>query len=294
MFTTLAAADSTTPWAVLVRDYDGTLRGALVLIDYPDNQVRLAGTDDGHRGAIAAESTDVAELLAEELERTLHARPASTTVVLGPLDARDMATQIFAATLPTSTLIEDDPIPVVRKDTDQLAQYLSQGMRRTVRKSYNRLAKDGRQWTVHFTANAHEIQELLPKLERCHRDRDHVHGRASDLDDDHARLLWQARIEALATRGRLELATLSIDGQFAAHAMGILDQPTYRVLEGRFVTQWARYSPGRLLEAAMVERALQDPVFTMVDWMTAVAPDKLLATNEADPMVLVYIQSPSR
>ncbi len=292
VFTTLAATDST-PWAIVVRDQQGTLRGALVLIDQPDNQVRLAGTDEGHRGAIAAEGTAVAELLAEELGRTLGSRPAYTTVVLGPLDARDVSTQIFSASLPASTLMQDDAIPIVFKDSEVLTHYLSQGMRRTVRKAHNRLSKDGRQWSVDFTTSAHEIQELLPKLERCHRDRDHVHGRASDLDDDSTRLLWQARIEALAVNGQLELATLSIDGLFAAHALGILDYPTYRILEGRFVTEWARYSPGRLLESIILERIIHDTAYTGVDWMTAVAPDKLLATNEADPMVLVCIQSAS-
>jgi CelD/BcsL family acetyltransferase involved in cellulose biosynthesis len=292
VFTTLAVTESTTPWAILVRDEQGTLRGALVLIDQPDNQVRLAGTDEGHRGAIAAEGTDVAELLAEELGQALRSRPAYTTVVLGPLDARDVATQIFSAALPSSTLMQDDSIPIVFKDTEVLTHYLSQGMRRTVRKAHNRLSKDGRKWSVDFTPSAREIQELLPKLERCHRDRDHAHGRASDLDDDYTRLLWQARIEALATNGQLELATLSIDGLFAAHALGILDRPTYRILEGRFVTEWARYSPGRLLESVILERTLQDTAYTHLDWMTAVAPDKLLATNEADPMVLVCIQSP--
>lgn len=293
VFTTLAATESTTPWAVLVRDQQGTLRGALVLIDLPDNQVRLAGTDEGHRGAIAAEGPDVAERLAAELQLALRTRPAPTTVVLGPLDARDSATQMFSAALPGGTLLDDEPIPIVRKDTDQLTHYMSQGMRRTVRKSYNRLAKDGLEWHVEFTTGAREIQELIPQLERCHRDRDHAHGRPSDLDDANTRLLWLARIEALAATGQLELATLSIDGQFAAHALAILDQPTYRILEGRFVTEWARYSPGRLLEAASLDRALHDLTFTTVDWMTSVAPDKLLATNEADPMVLVYVQSPT-
>jgi hypothetical protein len=61
------------------------------------------------------------------------------------------------------------------------------------------------------------------------------------------------------------------------------------LLEGRFVTDWARYSPGRLLEVAVVERVLDDDLLTTFDWMTAVAPESLLGRNDADPMVLVQL-----
>ena len=59
--------------------------------------------------------------------------------------------------------------------------------------------------------------------------------------------------------------------------------------EGRFVTGWARYSPGRLLEIAVVERVLADETLTTFDWMTAVAPESLLGHNDSDPMVLVQL-----
>jgi len=160
-------------------------------------------------------------------------------------------------------------------------------MRRTVRKATNRLNSDHRTGTIQFTAEAAQITNLLPQLEQCHRNRDHVHGLLSDLDDDQQRWLWQHRIHRLAKAGELELATLHINHKLAAYALGIADGPVYRVLEGRFDTEWARYSPGRLLEAAVAQRMLDDPALTTLDWMTAVAPEALLATNAADPMVIV-------
>jgi hypothetical protein len=87
----------------------------------------------------------------------------------------------------------------------------------------------------------------------------------------------------------LELATLSIDGEFAAHTLSICDGDIYRVLEGRFVSKWARYSPGRLLEAHIVDQALNEQAVPVVDWMTATATEKLLATNDADPMVYLHL-----
>ena len=78
---------------------------------------------------------------------------------------------------------------------------------------------------------------------------------------------------------------------FAAYVLGIVDGPVYRLLEGRFDTGWARYSPGRLLEAAVVQRMLDDPALTTLDWMTSVASEALLATNDADPMVVLRMTS---
>ena len=89
--------------------------------------------------------------------------------------------------------------------------------------------------------------------------------------------------------GVLELAILDIDGELAAYTLGVVDGPVYRLLEGRFVTDWARYSPGRLLEVAVVERVLGDDALTTFDWMTAVASESLLGRNDADHMVLVQL-----
>ncbi len=59
-----------------------------------------------------------------------------------------------------------------------------------------------------------------------------------------------------------------------------LDEPAvYRVLEGRCDSDLARYSPGRLLEARVVCRAVCGQG-RLLDWMNGVAPDKLVAATE--------------
>jgi hypothetical protein len=83
-------------------------------------------------------------------------------------------------------------------------------------------------------------------------------------------------------RGRF---TLQIDGELAAYTLGVFDGRAYRLLEGRFISAWARYSPGRLLEAQVVARAFNEPAITTFDWMTSVAPETLLGRNDADQMV---------
>ena len=281
------------PWVLLLRDTIGTAVGAAMLVDHvEDRRVRsttLAGTDGGHRGALLTSEPYVAHALGESwhLLRADQHRPAP--VVLGPLPAGDPVVTAFAAGLSESWLEPAAEIPVIRSAAGCPRGYLSAGMSRTLRKAANRLAADGRTAVPRFSTDAGQIRGLLPQLEQVYRQRDHAHGRASELDDAARQRTWRHRVGDLADAGALELATLEIDGELAAYTLGIHDDPTYRLLEGRFVTGWARYSPGRYLEALVVERALAGGGVTTFDWMTAVAPESLLGRNDADPMVLVRL-----
>jgi hypothetical protein len=268
--------------------------GAVVLFDHVEERrtllTTLGGTDGGHRGAILTSDPAVAF----ELGRVWHAARAEhqlpPPVALGPLPAADPVVESFSAGLSESRLELADPIPVIgREEGFEPAEYLAAGTRRTLRKATNRLARDGRGWATDFTRDGSEILRLLPQLEQVYRQRDHVHGRTSYLDDAVGHQTWRRRVLDLATAGVLELAMLRIDGDLAAYALAVDDAPSYRLIEGRFVTQWARYSPGRLLEALVVTRALADATITTFDWMTAVAPESLLGRNDADPMVLVRL-----
>jgi hypothetical protein len=183
VFATLAAVSNAQPWAVLVRDEDHVLRASLILFESEPDRVEMVGTDQGNRGAIAADSADAVVALAEGVHRSLRGRPSGSPVVLGPVDATHPHTQMFCAALPGSTLIEDDPIPLIRNEGQVLTHYLSNGMRRQLRKARNRLDTDGLDWTISVTTDANVISSQLPVLEQCHRERDHVHGRTSALDD---------------------------------------------------------------------------------------------------------------
>lgn len=293
----LATGEATSllrPWAVLARDAAGMLVGAVVLLDHVQDPravlTTLAGTDGGHRGAILTSDTTVALTLGDAVRCALDARSSTSTAVLGPLPAGSAVVHAFSAGLSGSTQDAASAVPIIRRDagTDP-DDYLASGMRRSLRKATNRLAADGRQARMRFTNDATEILGQLPQLEQVYRHRDHVHGRISDLDDAVRHRAWRQRVRNLTDLGLLELAILEIDGDLAAYTLGVVDGPVYRLLEGRFVTEWARYSPGRLLEIAVVERFLADEALTTFDWMTAVAPESLLGRNASDPMVLVQL-----
>ena len=48
---------------------------------------------------------------------------------------------------------------------------------------------------------------------------------------------------------------------------------------------------GRLIEAAALDRALKDPRFTVLDWMSGVAAEKLISANTAEGRVRLVASS---
>jgi hypothetical protein len=295
-FADCSVAPEQSSWAAVARHADGELAGMVMFNQTLADGCRyltLAGTDQDTRGVLVVDSPETAELIAAHLDERFRATSEAVDLLLGPLEAEDPSVHAFAAALPGATLVTDAPVPALRCEEGRLEGRLSHGMRRTIRKAQNRLERDGRRLSFGFTRSSHEILELTHDMEQCHRERDHIHGRSSDLDDALGRRTWQWRLRELANLGRLELSTLHIDDQFAAYALGVLDGEVYRVVEGRFVTNWARYAPGRLLEAAVLQRVMDSSELTRTDWLSSVAPETLIAADDQDDMVRIHCSWPS-
>jgi hypothetical protein len=279
------AAAGHTPWSV------GLLAGnelvaAALLLDDDSGSIRrttLAGTEEGHRGAMFATSEPAAVGLGEALGDALMAQPREFTV--GPL-RRTAGVDALIEHLPVGLVIDDVAIPVVRS-SETFGPAMSRGTVRTLRKARNRMTADGVRSEIIVTDDRHVITGMLPLLESISRDRDYAGGRTSPLDDIDQRRRWERRVRSLATEGALRLATLLLDGELAAYLFGIVDGMTYRILEGRYVSSWARYAPGRVLEAAVLEDVMSTSHFETFDWMTAIAPESLLATNDVDPHIVI-------
>lgn len=272
------------PWLVSVTA-GNELVAAAVLIDDLSGTVRrtsLAGTSENHRGALLAVDAAAAEQLGTALAAALMRELREFAV--GPV-CHGPALAALLNGLPIGLIVDEVPVPVVR--TDDLDVGMSHGVARTLRKAANRMASDGITAEIAVTGDGPEITGMLPLLESISRDRDHAGGRLSPLDDPSRRRVWQRRVRALAGTGVLRLATLRLDGELAAYVLGIEDGNAYRVLEGRYVARWARYAPGRVLEAAVLDSVVIARRFEVFDWMTAVAPETLLAANAIDPLVLV-------
>jgi hypothetical protein len=278
-------------WAVAVRDAGRVLRAAVVLRDQPYDDrsvVTLVGSATGHCSTVLADSPEAAALLGYGFARALQEYGGPVWAVLGPVPAAGPWLGDFVGTIQGGELVPVEGVPVVcRTTSDQAADYLSASMQRTLRKAANRAATDGISITIDFTSDPEQIADLLPALEQMHLDRDHDQGRCSELDDPIALQTWRSRLAHLAADDRLEVATLQIDGVLAAQVIGIRDPGAYRVLEGVLATRFSRYSPGRVLETALLQHVLDDPQVGVLDWMSSVASETLLATNDIQPVSMI-------
>lgn len=288
---TVLAARGQNPWALTVRDSDDILRACIVVLEADDEGlavITLAGSAMGFRSSFLADSASASALLGHSFAEMLRARDRDIRVELGPVDDDTPWLADFVATVGGAEAVPTDPIPSVRRlgGTD-LHEYLGSSMLRTLRKAANRAATDHRHICVRITGDSDEILDLLSEVERVHRERDHTQGRPSDLDSVVARGIWRARLMALMAEHTLELATLHIDGDLAAHVLAIVEPPGYRVLEGNLATRWVRYAPGRVLEAAVLRRALEEPSIDFLDWMSSVASEALLVANDEQPVSVV-------
>jgi hypothetical protein len=280
--------------ACLLTGLGAGLRGAAVVLHHLDESgvrhVRLASGGDGHRAALLAVDDDAAYALGEALAEMLAATDGPVSLQLGPLPRNDPRLQnLLAAFRGASVRTTVDVIPSVRAESVDIADYLTHGMRRTLRKSHNRLTTDGVVAEFTTTTDAEEIIARLPQVAAVSRERDHAGGRESLLDDEAGMRRWTARLTDLARLCHLELNTLLLDGEPAAYVVGVQDGHSYRLVEGRFVMAWKRYAPGRLLEAHVLQRVLRDSGLDELDWMTSVAPETLLAANAGTDVVTVDI-----
>ncbi len=285
-------------WALVLSDDEGDPCAAAVLLESrtpAGHALRLAGAEGGYRTSMLASDDDAAASLAEALVARLRDRQQTFTLALGPVDRQDAVIERLSTALPDWSMDGSNEVPIVRRSgPPEATEYLSPSVRRTLRKVRNRLDSDGIEATLAFTRERHRILRLLPGMSLAYRDRDEAHGvgsaylaATSGLSAEEAPgwPLFAARLKALAGQGGMEVATLHLDGQLAAYVVGFDDGHAYRVMDGRFVSSWARYSPGRLLETAVLQRMIDDPSKNTLDWMTSVAPESLLAVNHVERVV---------
>ncbi len=275
-----------TPWPFFVRERSsGRLTAAALLarreIDGHHEIVAMGhGPYAGTR--LAARDTRSARALAKSIGDSLAQLGDAWSLELGQLPESDPVARLLAQRLPNSELSAELWVPGVDLSSGlDIDAMLSKNMRRQLKKATNRIETDGHQFEVQFARTEPEVRMLLPVLERIHVERDHAAGRDSDLDVARNRDLWRAIILKHAESGEVELATLRLDDSTIAFVAGFVDPPAYRVFDGHFDQEFSRYSPGRIIESAVLERALHDDQVTEVDWMAGIASEKILLSNVA-------------
>jgi len=277
---------SWTPWAVLVRERQTGRLSAAALLARRHTEVGVEVVAMGHGSfgttRLPAQGSPAAYVLASAIANQLEALVDPWTLTLDNVAIDELVTQFLLDLLPNATAAPVASVPFVDlAGLDNVADLYTHNMRRQLRKAENRLTTDGLRTDINFARTSPEIALLLPQLERIHVERDHTAGRSSDLDSPGNRQLWRQLILAHTVGDQVEVATLSINGSIVAYVVGICDATTYRVFDGHFDTQWARYSPGRLIEHAVLQHVIAEQKYDTVDWMLGVAAEKILVVSGA-------------
>ncbi len=272
-------------WALTVTRGSELVAAAVLNDDLVNGTVvtTLAGTAEGHRGALL--HTDVASgrALGSAVAHALLAE--RRRFVLGPLGPSDALGSLLQY-LRAEVTLQPVQIPLLRPVGEPESE-LSPTMRRNLRKARNRIATDGVDLRFEVVEDGRSIARMLPLILTIARDRDRACQRISPLDSGKARRRWRARLLGLAEAGVLRLGTLLLDDEVAAYVLVVVDADVVRVLDGRYVDRFARYAPGRLLEAALLEHVRETESLAVVDWMTTIGPESLLGTNEHEELTVV-------
>jgi hypothetical protein len=205
--------------------------------------------------------------------------------MLGLVDRLDHAQLLPELRIPRVMFAGDNRLDLV----------LSKSMQKQLRRARTKIETAGLDMTIAFDRGRAITPELIDEVESVHVMRDRVSRRQSDLDRPAEREFWRRVTEGgFDGQWEVEIASLRLDGQLAAYVVALLDGDVYRVYDGRMNSEWASFSPGRLVEAAALNRALMDGRFTLLDWMSGVAAEKLLVANTAEGRARLVATSGSR
>jgi CelD/BcsL family acetyltransferase involved in cellulose biosynthesis len=295
------AYPSSQPWAVVVRDTaSGRIDAAALLSrrELPGGvDIAPLGFGRNDRSRFPARDESSARALADGLAHELDALGTPWTLRAEQLPASCPATARLAENLEFCAVLPGGDVPSVDFDPavePAVEAYVSKALRKVLRKSRNRIEADGHTVDIAFECTPDGVLGLIDEVEMTHRERDHAVGRDSDLDSDYGIRFWRNVILGHAKLGGVEISTLRLNGSLAAYVVSFLDGDSYRVFDGRFATEWSRYSPGRLLETATLDKAIRDDRFRQLDWMNSVAPDKLICANACESTQHIVACSPER
>ena len=293
------AFENWTPLMVEVRSADnGSLMASAMLakiVRGESTAVVAMGHGSSLFTALPARNQDAAQALAGGINEMLKGIDGAWSLELEQIPDLDPTLLFLADELEQAQLLPELRIPrVVFSSAHDVNEVLSKSMRKQLRRAQNKIHNDGLDMTISFDRGRAVTLELIDEVEAVHVSRDRHARRDSDLDRPAEREFWRRVCESPNNGWEVEIATLRLDGSLAAYVVALLDGDTYRVYDGRMATEFRHYSPGRLVEAAALSRAMSDDRYSVLDWMNGIAAEKLLTANISEGRSRLVATSGSR
>lgn len=295
-------ADSFPQWTPLMVEVRAVQTNQLMALAMLATDQRPEGTTIvamGHGSSLfaglPARDPDSAKALASGIVSALEELPAPWSIDLEQLPELDPTLLHLVEQLDHGQTLPELRIPrVIFSTSHNIDDVLTKSKRKQLRRAKARIEKEGIEMTIGFDRGRALTSELLDEVEAVHVSRDRHARRNSDLDRPAEREFWRRVVEGGDDEWEVEIATLRLDGELAAYAVALLDGDVYRIYDGRMSTEHHDFSPGRIVEAAALSRAMGDPRFAVLDWMSGIAAEKLLTTNIAEGRARLVATSGSR
>ncbi len=242
-----------------------------------------AGHGSSQFTSLQYRTPEAAAALASAIAAALREVPGAWSLELEQVHEADQTLIHLVDELEQAQMLPELRVPRVAFSTaHDASDVLSKSMRKQLRRAQNKISKSGLELAISFDRGKAITTELIDEIESVHISRDRHARRDSDLDRPAEREFWRQVCEAPIGRWEVEIASLRLGGKLAAYVVALLDGNTYRVYDGRMNTEFQHYSPGRLIEAAALARAIADDRYAVLDWMNGVAAEKLLTANMSE------------
>ena len=298
----LSWAESFQNWSPMMVDLRSAETGELVgyaLLAYMERAQGTAIVAMGHGSSLhtslPARDEASANALANAVASALDDLPGAWSLELEQIHDVDRTLVQLSDVLEHAQVLPELRIPrVVFSTSHNVNDVLSKSMRKQLKRAKAKILNEGKEMTIGFDRGRAISLDLIDEVEAVHLARDRDARRNSDLDRPSEREFWRRVVEATEGDWEIEIASLRLDGELAAYVVALLDGETYRVYDGRMSSEYREYSPGRLIEAAALSRAMTDPRFAVLDWMSGVAAEKLLTANIAEGRARLVATSGSR
>jgi CelD/BcsL family acetyltransferase involved in cellulose biosynthesis len=257
--------------------------------------VTLAAAGPSDHGRLPARDPAAAAALAAGIADLLGGLRGPWRLHLPQLPVADPVAEALLTAVPGAYVEDGQGCPQLTFGPERvLARHVSASGRRAAKQARKGVVRSGLEVRVERITEPERVRRLLPELVALCRDRDHWHGRRSDLDDPQHRGFYAGVVSRLAAAGRIEIYTLSLDGRLAAYFVGLRDGTVYHNWDGRISSAWPALSPGRLLRDELITLLLQDPEVTHIDWGRGELQHKMSAVTAVLPHVTLRAESSPR
>lgn len=272
------------PFGVTVAGPSGHLEGAALLARRRAGrltEIVALGHGPSDYARLPARGQAAARVLAGGVVCALRDTRGPWQLRLEQLPRGDAVAREIKAGLRWTMLVPGEGAPRMCFGEDRTPNaHLSRNHRQNVRKSWNRIRREGLDAAIVHERDAGEIGRLVPQIEGVRRERDLTLRGRSDLEDSRMAAFWRTVIIELARRGEVELTLLRMNGQLAAYALCLLDGDASRMWDGRVSPRWKRFAAGRLVNNESILQALKDPVLSQYDLMRGLEDYKLSLSTD--------------